>query len=110
MESVEALCDEIALIDKSEVVLQGSVYELRNQHKKDIYKFRLLTHEFDNEQLNLDVLTNERYNEYSDIRIKKPLDMDQSQLIKLMLDRYKIASFEEELPTMNEVFIETVTQ
>ena len=110
MESVEALCDEIALIDKSEVVLQGSVYDLRNQHKKDIYKFRLLTHEFDNEQLNLDVLTNERYNEYSDIRIKKPLDMDQSQLIKLMLDRYKIASFEEELPTMNEVFIETVTQ
>lgn len=110
MESVEALCDEIALIDKSEVVLQGSVYELRNQHKKDIYKFRLLTHKFDNEQLNLDVLTNERYNEYSDIRIKKPLDMDQSQLIKLMLDRYKIASFEEELPTMNEVFIETVTQ
>ena len=110
MESVEALCDEIALIDKSEVVLQGSVYDLRNQHKKDIYKFRLLTHKFDNEQLNLDVLTNERYNEYSDIRIKKPLDMDQSQLIKLMLDRYKIASFEEELPTMNEVFIETVTQ
>ena len=110
MESVEALCDEIALINKSEVVLQGSVYNLRNQHKKDIYKFRLLTHEFDNEQLNLDVLTNIRYNEYSDIRVRKPLDMDQSQLIKLMLDRYKIASFEEELPTMNEVFIETVTQ
>ena len=110
MESVEALCDEIALIDKSEVVLQGSVYNLRNQHKKDIYKFRLLTHEFDNEQLNLDVLTNNRYNEFTDIRVKKPMDMDQSQLIKLMLDKYKIASFEEELPTMNEVFIETVTK
>lgn len=110
MESVEALCDEIALINKSEVVLQGSVYDLRNQHKKDIYKFRLLTHEFDNEFLNLDILTNERYNEFTDIRVRKPLDMDQSQLIKLMLDKYKIASFEEELPTMNEVFIETVTK
>lgn len=110
MESVEALCDEIALINKSEVVLQGSVYNLRNEHKKDIYKFRLLTHEFDNELFNLDVLTNERYNEFTDIRVKKPLDMDQSQLIKLMLDKYKIASFEEELPTMNEVFIETVTK
>ncbi len=110
MESVEALCDEIALINKSEVVLQGSVYNLRNQHKKDIYKFRLLTHEFDNEHLQLDILTNERYNEFTDIRVRKPLDMDQSQLIKLMLDKYKIASFEEELPTMNEVFIETVTK
>ena len=110
MESVEALCDEIALINKSEVVLQGSVYDLRNQHKIDIYKFRLLTHEFDNEFLNLDILTNERYNEFTDIRVRKPLDMDQSQLIKLMLDKYKIASFEEELPTMNEVFIETVTK
>ena len=110
MESVEALCDEIALINKSEVVLQGSVYDLRNQHKKDIYKFRLLTHEFNNEDLNLDVLTSDRYNEFTDIRVKKPLDMDQSQLIRLMLDKYKIASFEEELPTMNEVFIETVTK
>ena len=110
MESVEALCDEIALINKSEVVLQGSVYNLRNQHKKDIYKFRLLTHEFDNEHLKLDILTNERYNEFTDIRVRKPLHMDQSQLIKQMLDKYKIASFEEELPTMNEVFIETVTK
>ena len=110
MESVEALCDEIALIHKSEVVLQGCVYNLRNEHKKDIYKFRLLTHEFDNEELNLDILTNERYNEFTDIRVKKPLDMDQSPLIKLMLDKYKVASFEEELPTMNEVFIETVTK
>lgn len=110
MESVEALCDEIALINKSEVVLQGSVYDLRNQHKKDIYKFRLLTHEFDNEHLQLDILTNERYNEFTDIRVRKPLDMDQSHLIKLMIDKYKIASFEEELPTMNEVFIETVTK
>jgi ABC-2 type transport system ATP-binding protein len=110
MESVEALCDEIALINKSEVVLQGSVYNLRNQHKKDIYKFRLLTHEFDNEELQLDILTNDRYNEFTDIRVRKPLDMDHSQLIKLMLDKYKIASFEEELPTMNEVFIETVTK
>ena len=110
MESVEALCDEIALINKSEVVLQGSVYNLRNEHKKDIYKFRLLTHDFNNEELNLDILTSDRYNEFTDIRVKKPLDMDQSQLIKLMLDKYKIASFEEELPTMNEVFIETVTK
>ena len=110
MESVEALCDEIALINKSEVVLQGSVYNLRNEHKKDVFKFRLLTHEFNNDELNLDVLTSDRYNEFTDIRVKKPENMDQSQLIKLMLDKYKIASFEEELPTMNEVFIETVTK
>ncbi len=110
MESVEALCDEIALINKSEVVLQGSVYDLRNEHKKDVFKFRLLTDHFNNEELNLELLTNERYNEFTDIRVKKPENMDQSQLIKLMLDKYKIASFEEELPTMNEVFIETVTK
>lgn len=110
MESVEALCDEIALINKSEVVLQGSVYQLRNEHKKDIYKFRLLTDSFDNELLNLQVLSNNKYNEFSDVRIKRPLDMDHSQLIKLMLDKYKVVGFEEELPTMNEVFIETVTK
>ena len=110
MESVEALCDEIALINKSEVVLQGNVYKLRNDHKKDIYKFRLLTDSFDNELPNLDVLSNEQYNEFTDVRIKRSEDMEHSQLIKLMLDRYTIVAFEEELPTMNEVFIETVTK
>lgn len=110
MESVEALCDEIALINKSEVVLQGSVYNLRNKHKKNIYKFRLLTHSFNNEDLNLDILSQEQYNEFTDVRIQKDDSMERSHLIKLMLDRYTIASFEEELPTMNEVFIETVTQ
>lgn len=110
MESVEALCDEIALINKSEVVLQGKVYNLRHEHKKDIYKFKLLCNSFDNNLLNLDILSTEQYNEYTEIRVKKPHDMDQSQLIKLMLDKYQIVAFEEELPTMNEVFIETVTQ
>ena len=110
IKSLEALCDEIALINKSEVVLQGSVYQLRNDHKKDIYKFRLLTDSYDNESLNLQVLSNERYNEFSDVRVKKSAGMDHSQLIKLMLDKYKVVAFEEELPTMNEVFIETVTK
>ena len=53
MESVEALCDNIALIHKSEVVLQGRVYDIRNEHRPGIFRFRLYGNGFDLEHPSL---------------------------------------------------------
>ena len=113
MESVEALCDNIALIDKSKVVLQGKVFEIRQQHRSDIYRFRLRgsgsEFEFDFANDAFSVLSQEPYHEFIDLRVKKQNEMSNSELAKLFFDRYDVVSFEEELPTMNDVFIKTVT-
>jgi ABC-2 type transport system ATP-binding protein len=46
MESVETLCDNIALINRSEVVLQGSVFDIRREHATNTFRFRIRNSDF----------------------------------------------------------------
>lgn len=108
MESVEELCDNIALINKSKVVLQGKVYDIRKEYSLGIFRFRILGHSFDIDHPMFSVISSERYHEYTDIRLKKEMDVSSAELAKLIFDYYEVVSYEEEMPTMNDVFIRTV--
>lgn len=110
MESVEELCDNIALIHKSQVVLQGKVFDIRKEHRPDIFRFRLMGNEFDLEHPSFTLLSKEPYHEFIDLRIQKEGDISSNELVRLILDRYEVVSYDEELPTMNDVFIRTVTR
>lgn len=110
MESVEELCDNIALIHKSQVVLQGKVFDIRKEHRPNIFRFRLMGNEFDLVHPSFTLLSKEPYHEFIDLRIQKEGDISSNELVKLILDRYEVVSYDEELPTMNDVFIRTVTK
>lgn len=110
MESVEELCDNIALIHKSQVVLQGKVFDIRKEHRPNIFRFRLMGNEFDLVHPSFTLLSKEPYHEFIDLRIQKVGDISSNELVKLILDRYEVVSYDEELPTMNDVFIRTVTK
>lgn len=109
MESVEELCDNIALIHKAQVVLQGKVFDIRKEHRPHIFRFRLMGNEFDMEHPSFTLLSKEPYHEFIDLRIHKEGDIGSNELVKLILDRYEVVGYDEELPTMNDVFIRTVT-
>lgn len=109
MESVEELCDNIALIHKSKVVLQGSVFDIRKEHRTHTFRFRLFGHRFDLEHPSFQVISMEPYHEFLDVRIRKVGETSNAELAKLIFDHFEVVSYEEELPTMNDVFIQTVT-
>lgn len=109
MESVEELCDNIALIHKSQVVLQGSVFDIRKEHRSHTFRFRLFGHRFDLVHPAFQVISMEPYHEFLDVRIRKVEETSNAELAKLIFDRFEVVSYEEELPTMNDVFIQTVT-
>ncbi len=109
MESVEELCDNIALIHKARVVLQGKVFDIRKEHRSGIFRFRLLGDRFDLEHPSFQLLSMEPYHEFIDLRLQKTGEIGNSELAKLIFDRYDVVSYDEELPTMNDVFIQTVT-
>lgn len=109
MESVEELCDNIALIHQSQVVLQGNVFDIRKEHRPGIYRFRLYGEIFDLEHPAFTLLSKEPYHEFLDLRLKKAADIDSNELVRLIFDRYEVVRYDEELPTMNDVFIRTVT-
>ena len=110
MGSVEELCDNIALIHKSEVVLKGNVYNIRKDHRPNIFRFRLIGNDFDLNHPSFELLSKELYHEYIDLRIKKLNGISNNELAKLIFDNYEVVSYDEELPTMNDVFIKNVTE
>ena len=109
MESVEALCDNIALIHKSEVVLQGRVFDIRKDHRPGIFRFRLYGNGFDLDRPSFPLLSKEPYHEFIDLRIRKAEGVSGNELARLIFDHYEVVSYDEELPTMHDVFIRTVT-
>lgn len=109
MESVEELCDEITLINKSQVVLQGNVKEIRNKYKKHVFTVIVNGNDFGFTSGLFSLESKESSTETTKVKIRKLGDSSNSQILREITDRYEILSFEEELPSMNEIFIQTVT-
>lgn len=109
MESVESLCDEICLINKSRVMLQGNVRKIREQYKQHIFKVVVAGDVFDLESPDFTVLTKERKNGETNLRIQRTGEISNSSMISLIAQQYEVVSFEEELPTMHDIFIQIVS-
>jgi len=110
MESVEALCDEISLINKSHVVLQGNVTDIRNNYKKNIFAVKVASPNFTMQSDLFSVLSTTAEDGKTLVKIQKPEgNPANSEILKSIAAQYEILSFDEELPTMNDIFIQTVT-
>jgi len=109
MESVEALCDEITLINKSKVVLQGNVKEIRARYRKHIFKLDVAGDSFDMESEHFSIISQETNNGSTEVCIQRKDDASNSELLQEVTKQYEVLTFEEELPSMNDIFIQIVS-
>ncbi|TSD66188.1 ABC transporter ATP-binding protein [Inquilinus sp. KBS0705] len=111
MESVEELCDSIALIHKSHKILDGRVKTIRNSYKNDTYLV-----EYTGEHLNFDGnqpfdLLSDTAGEDNSHTIKLKLNnTSANDVLQYLLPKTKINMLQEVIPSMNEIFIEKVNQ
>ena len=91
-------------------MIEKNVYNIRKDNRPNIFKFRLIGNDFDLNHPSFELLSKELYHEYIDLRIKKLEGISNNELAQLIFDRYEVVSYDEELPTMNDVFIKTVTK
>ncbi|NDW11024.1 ABC transporter ATP-binding protein [Dysgonomonas sp. 520] len=110
MESVEELCDHITLINKSQAVLQGKVSDIRSRYRQHIFRVKVADGPFCMKSPLFDQLSNNQHENHTEVRLQNKNGVPNSEILKLIADRHEIISFEEELPTMNDIFIQTVTQ
>ncbi|MDE5705448.1 ABC transporter ATP-binding protein [Muribaculum sp.] len=110
MSSVEEVCDSISLINHSKVVLQGNVADVRQRHKKHLFKVRVAEPViapnpslFQIDSIEPDIMGG------SQIILRLAPDVAMRTVIDFLNPIYTILGFEEIFPTMNEIFIETVT-
>ena len=108
MESVEELCDHIALINRSHKVLDGSKRAIKEQFKTHTYHVEYQG-SLDTLPPAFDVL-NTRPTDDGFVRadIKIPPDAAVNELIRHLLDRVAVRSFGENIPSINDIFIQTV--
>lgn len=91
MESVEAMCNRITLINNGRAVLQGDVQQIRQQHRKGIYRV-------------VQIIGGEQVEQ----NVQKLPDESNNALLQRLAEQGEIVAFEEVLPTMNDIFIQTV--
>lgn len=110
MESVEEMCDAVALINNSKKVLDGKVFDVREQFKKNIFSITLSN--ADMERFYIFKEANE-IKDFSDknglISFEIKNDNNQKTLLNDLLQIGNIRTFDEKIPSMNEVFIKAIS-
>lgn len=116
MGSVEALCENITLLNRSHNILTGNVDEIRKQFGANRYKF-----EYSGNPETLAAALGARVVEFSTTdRVNMPGQsttvlrltdgVDLREVIGLANDTVNLASFSADMPSMDEIFISTVNR
>jgi ABC-2 type transport system ATP-binding protein len=107
MEQVEEICEEIVLINKGRKILQGSVKDVKYNFKENLYRL-----EFEG-KLPADMLHTNNFEVISDtekdVVIKVKEGHNGNELLQSLINRgINILSYQEVLPTLNQIFIKKV--
>lgn len=105
MEQVEEICDRIVLVNKGKKILDGSVKQVKFDSKENIFKvgFNELPKPFDN---NVFEIVNSK-DTFLTVKINEgytPADV----LQQFLINKSSIISFNEILPSLNDIFIKKV--
>lgn len=116
MESVEELCDDIALIHKSNKLLDGKLNDIKLQFRTNTFKVGIITPDIEKLMFALTqkykVDAGNFKSIISDIKLEVQLleDKNPNDLLSLLLQHGNVTHFEEKIPSANDIFINTVTQ
>jgi len=114
MESVEELCDYIALIDKSNKILDGKLSDIKQQYKSNKYEVGLQS---DSKNELLEILTSkfdisiaEKTALNNDLRFFVSLKNGDTStdLIRFLNSQAQITHFTEIIPSANDIFLKAV--
>lgn len=111
MESVEEMCEHIVLINKGKNVLQGKVTEVKEQFKDNVFKIEFAG------DLPASLAATDAGDETFEIRSATDHELsvkineggDSNDILRFLIQKgVHIRSFNEILPTINEIFIKRV--
>ncbi|WP_316803775.1 ABC transporter ATP-binding protein [Pedobacter nototheniae] len=108
MESVEELCDNIALIDKSKKVLDGAVEDIKASYRNNTYVIEYIGESNFESNWMFDILHTEVLKDSKSIKFKLKDGYTVNDVLGTMLPKVKINHLAEVIPSMNDIFIESV--
>jgi ABC-2 type transport system ATP-binding protein len=109
IDNIDELCDQIVLINKGEKILEGKIFDIKNLYKKNSFTVEGRG-KIENSK-NFRVLSLKK-NEKGDFKAVVALaeNSNPNELIKEILKDAQIISFNEDFPSINEIFISKIKE
>lgn len=108
MASVEEVCDDIALIHKSHVVLQGQVTQIKEEHRTGCYEVVATEGTLKPVEGVFDVTGSTAQRHVTTYRLAKAAGVSNADLARAVAEQVEPRSFCEVMPSMNEIFLKIV--
>jgi ABC-2 type transport system ATP-binding protein len=114
MESVEEMCDHIALIHKSNKILDGKLIDIKRAYRSNTFEIGLKTankaevSQLLKDRFDISPASFKSIDEELQYKIKIPEADSPNDLVSFLTSRGQLTHFVEVIPSANDIFIETV--
>ncbi|MEL6809815.1 MAG: ABC transporter ATP-binding protein [Bacteroidota bacterium] len=114
MESVEEMCDHIALIHESNKILDGKLIDIKRQYKSNTFEIGLVTEQKEQasnalrERFELSPADFKTINDELQYNVKLPVGASSNELLSYLNGMGQVTHFVEVVPSANDIFIQTV--
>ena len=109
MSSVEEVCDEIALINKSHLVLSGNVTDVKSRNRTGLYEVSFTQGSLQPAERSFETVSSSSVAGLTTAVLRKADGLTNSQLAEILASQVELRSFNERMPSMQEIFIKTVS-
>ena len=115
MESVEELCDDIALIHKSNKLFEGQLEDVKRQYRKNTFQVGIMTNNVEGLMYDLTQKFTVGQTDFKSLNDDLKLEIDlgtatSNELLNILTSRGQVTHFAEKIPSVNDIFIQTVSQ
>ena len=115
MESVEELCDDIALIHKSNKLIEGKLDAVKRDYRSNIYDVGILTNNVEGLMFDVTQKFKVTQSTFKSLNDELKLDIEignapPNELLHILTQRGQVTHFVEKIPTVNDIFIQAVSQ
>jgi ABC-2 type transport system ATP-binding protein len=114
MESVEEMCDHIALIHKSNKLIEGKLTDVKKQFRTNSYEVGILTNNVEGLMYDLAQKFTLSQTDFKSLNDELKLEIQlgtatPNDLLSILIQRGQVTHFMEKIPSVNDIFIKTVT-
>ena len=114
MESVEEMCDYIALIHKSNKIIEGKLEDVKRQYRSNTFQIGILTKDVEGLMFQLTqkfLITQTNFKSLNDdLKLEVQLgDQTSNELLAILTNFGQVTHFVEKIPSVNDIFIQSVS-
>lgn len=115
MESVEEMCDYIALIHKSNKLIEGKLTDVKKQYRTNTYEVGVLSNNVEGLMHDLTQKFTLTQTDFKSLNDELKLDINLGnatphELLNVLTQRGQVTHFVEKIPSVNDIFIKTVSE